>query len=213
MSVRERSLLSVVLAAAAMLTAGCVPATQERSKVDYKQNPNAKQAYRITMTIKDAPGPFASMKALAQYDVINPECLPPPNSNPGGHTSPIPTEDVPIALTKVADGTYAGTVYADRMLDEDYHGRGVCRWKLIQARVHLAATDAPGETVFIPSIGSEKLASEGLEVTYFAKKLYPRNEGLAGMPVIGAEDRSRMNPELEDSDIFTVTFASHRDVR
>lgn len=203
--------LSIAFAAMTALGAGCAPATQEKSKVDYKQNPNATQAYRITMTIKDAPGPFASMKALAQYDVVNPECLPPPNSNPGGHTSPIPTKDVPIALTKVADGTYTGTIYADRMLDEDYHGRGVCRWKLIKARVHLVANGAPGETQFIPGITGEDVIALRKSTLYLAKDAYPRVSGVEDYPAFGREDRAAMGPEVKGADLFTVTFESSKD--
>jgi hypothetical protein len=90
----------------------------------YRTNPRPTQAYRITMTIADAPGPFASMRALAQYDVVNKECLSPPKDNPGGHTAPVPTEDVEIPLPRVSDNEYTGVVYADWMQDEDYTARG-----------------------------------------------------------------------------------------
>src|SRR3546814_1502961 len=76
------------------------------------------------MTITDAPGPFASMRALAQYDVVNKQCLSPPKDNPGGHTAPVPTKDVEIPLTRVSDNEYTGVVYADWMQDEDYTGHG-----------------------------------------------------------------------------------------
>lgn len=53
-----------------------------KERPTYRENPQPKQAYRITMTIENAPGPFASMTALAQYDVVNKECLRPPKDNP-----------------------------------------------------------------------------------------------------------------------------------
>src|SRR3546814_7808352 len=92
------------------------------------------------MTITDAPGPFASMRALAQYDVVNKQCLSPPKDNPGGHTAPVPTKDVEIPLTRVSDNEYTGVVYADWMQDEDYTGHGACRWQLMQFRVRMKAT-------------------------------------------------------------------------
>src|SRR3546814_7734565 len=70
----------------------------------YRTNPRPTQAYRITMTITDAPGPFASMRALAQYDVVNKQCLSPPKDNPGGHPAQVPTKDVEIPLTRVSIG-------------------------------------------------------------------------------------------------------------
>ncbi|MFB5204607.1 DUF502 domain-containing protein, partial [Stenotrophomonas sp. 3diitr2024] len=59
-------------------------------------------------------------------------------------TTPNPTsgylEIVPVELRKVADGEYRGTLYVDRMLDEDYYGRGVCHWEFTGAGAMLKAT-------------------------------------------------------------------------
>lgn len=181
------------------------PALSGHGKSTYRQNPQPKQAYRITMTIADAPGPFASMTALAQYDVANRECLRPPKDTPGGHTSPVPTEDVEISLTRVSDTEYVGTVYADRMLDEDYSGRGVCHWKLIQFRVHMKASGADGETLFIASIPDEKLLASEPQKLFFWKEEYPRS-GVANYPYLGDTDRSKLAPQIADDDLFTVTF-------
>jgi hypothetical protein len=185
--------------------AGCAPAAQERNMTDYRHNPSPRQGWTLTMRIDDAPGPFASMRALEQYDVVNTECLPPPKDNPGGHTSPVPTEDVEIPLTRVSENEYVGTVYADRMLDEDYHGRGVCRWKLVQARVHMKATGAEGETLFIPSISEQQIVSGATEKAYFLRRFYPSAE-MDGYVDTGVSDRSKMNPDLRDEDLFTATF-------
>lgn len=186
------------------------PAPSGHGKSAYRQNPHPKQAYRITMTIADAPGAFASMTALAQYDVTNRECLLPPKDNPGGHTSPVPTEDVEMLLTRVSDTEYVGTVYADRMLDEDYNGRGVCHWKLIQFRVHMKATGTDGETLFIPSIPDEKLQAEKPETIYFNKRSYP-TIGTDEFVNPGLNDRSRFGPSIRDEDLFTVTFTPSKE--
>ncbi len=34
-------------------------------------NPAPKQAYELVLTVKDAPGPFAVVEGVAQYDVSN----------------------------------------------------------------------------------------------------------------------------------------------
>lgn len=175
----------------------------------YKFNPNPKDAYRITMKIADAPGPFASIIGLAQYDVVNPECLPPPKVNPGEHLSPIPTEDVPIELTKISDGEYTGTVYVDRMLDEEYHKRGVCYWKLIQARVHLKATGAAEETVFIPGIAAKEFIEEETEIKYFWSGGYPR-ETMDDYADFGFPSPEKYKEELRDS-LFTVTLIASKE--
>jgi hypothetical protein len=192
------------------MTAGCSPSTQEKNPVDFKQNPNPVQAYRITMRLDNPPGPFGSMVALAQYDVTETECLPPPREN-HGHKWPVPTEDVPIELARVSDTEYTGIVYVDRMLDEDYYGRGVCHWQLIKARVHLKATgSAKGETLFIPGISGTKIIGAQSETNFFARKVYPgaADADLDEFVDIGVTDRSRIGPAVGDDDLFSVTFTS-----
>jgi hypothetical protein len=191
------------------------PTARKQDGPEYRKNPQAKQAYRITMTIENAPGPFAHMLGLAQFDVVNPECLPPPKDNPGGHTSPIPTEGVEIPLERVSDNTWTGVVYADQMLDEDYYGRGVCHWQLIQAQVQLKATGAKDETKFVPSFDNEKLLSGASETVHFNKISYPRfrEEEPSEYESVsfGQTDRSRFGPSIKDEDLFTVTFTSRKE--
>jgi hypothetical protein len=190
------------------------PAARQQEGPVYRQNPHPQQAYRITMTIENAPGPFAHMLGLAQFDVVNPECLPPPDDN-DGHTWPVPTEGVEIPLQKVADNTYSGVVYADQMLDEDYFGHGVCRWKLIQAQVQLKATGAKDETKFIADYPDAKLSTEEPETVYFNKISYPRfgeSEPSEYESVsFGLNDRSRFGPTIRDEDLFTVMFTSRKE--
>lgn len=174
----------------------------------YRTNPQPRQAYRITMTIREAPGPFASMRALAHYDVVNKECLRPPKDNPGGHTAPVPTAPTEFVMDRIADGVYAGVVYADLMLDEDYTGHGVCRWQLTSVVVQMKATGADRETLFVPSISGKALLAEEVETVYFNRISYPRLESSSlDEPIsFGLADRSRFGPAIRDDDLFTVTF-------
>ncbi len=174
------------------------------------RNPAPKDAYRVTMTIKGAPGPFGWMKALAQYDVVNKKCLSPPKDNPGGRSAPVPTDDVEIPLRKISDTEYEAIVYADQMLDQDYTGRGVCHWKLIQFRVHMKATGAHAETLFIPSIPDDKLLASSPENVYFNRTTYPEAEGVEDYPDTGG-GRSDYGPSVQDQDLFTVTFTPVKD--
>lgn len=179
----------------------------------YARNPAPTQAYRITIRIDDAPGPFASVRALAQYDVTNRECLAPPDSNPGGRSSPVPTQDIEIPLTPAGDGRYMATVYADAMQDGDYSGNGPCHWQLMQFRVHMKATGTGRETLFIPAIADEKLLAGLTETVYFNKISYPLLEAseLDEPLSFGQTDRSRFGPSLTDEDLFTVTFTASKD--
>lgn len=173
----------------------------------YRQNPAPKQGYRITMKITDAPGPFAMMRGLAQFDVVNPECLPPPKEN-FGHLWPVPTEGIEIPLEKVAEDTYSGVVYADQMLDEDYFGYGTCHWKLIQAQVQLKATGAQVESKFMPSINADKIVSGQGEQVYMSKRAYPRAE-IPDFPTFGETDRSII--KVGDDELFVITLSSGKE--
>lgn len=186
----------------------CSPPSSEKAMPDFKQNPNPKQAYRLTLTIADAPGPFHSVEGSVQYDVVTPECLPPPNEN-GGMPWPTPTHDIPIAWTRVSDTQYTGVVYTDGMIDENYYGRGLCQWNFIQARADLMATKAIGETRFMPNIKLENLEAEQVQVTYFANVSYQRDEEtILEHPVsFGRNDRSKM-PSLRDDELFKVSLSS-----
>lgn len=173
---------------------------------EYRENPNPTKAYRLTMRIDDAPGPLQVMVSASQFDVVNRECLPPPDSNPGGHLSPIPTNDIPFQLERVSDNEYTGIVYADGMIDEDYYGRGVCRWKLVNVQVQLKATGAANETKFMADLSAEELRAQKEKTLYYWKGLYPQTD-VDNFPDSGAQDPEQFKPELRDN-LFTITLAS-----
>ncbi|HLM53419.1 MAG TPA: hypothetical protein VK325_07510 [Pseudoxanthomonas sp.] len=183
----------------------------KRTMVEHTVNPQPKQAYQITMTLADAPGPFAFMLGLVQYDVVNQECLSPPKDNPGGAPMHL-TRHIEFELIRVSDVEYTGTVYADGLLDEDYYGRGICRWQLTQARVHLKATGAPRETLFNASISAEPLLAEKTEKIYFLKEAYPGYpDSIAENPLhSGQRDQTKIPPQFSEKDLFTITVASKR---
>lgn len=186
------------------------PAAPGTAQPQYRRNPAPTRAYRITMTIRDAPGAFAWMRPIAHYDVVNRECLSPPKDNPGGRSAPTPTEALDVALEPVGPGVYATTVYADYIQDEDYVGQGVCRWELTGFVVQMKATGAARETLFTPNMFGEDLLAGMTETNYFNKISYPRLESseLEQPLSTGQSDRSRFGPSIRDEDLFTVTFAA-----
>lgn len=143
-----------------------------------------------------------------QYDVVNSECLPPPDSNPGGNHSPTPTAEPVVALMKISDTEYVGTFYTDMMVDEDYYGRGVCHWKLIQAGVRLRATGADGETTFFSTLHQKDLLAGNGVTTYFWKGDYPRETeiGIDNFASLGQTDRSKVASNLTENELFTITL-------
>lgn len=174
-------------------------------KPTYEENPAPKQAHRLTLRIADAPGPLKVTVSAVQFDVVNKECLPPPKDNPGGRTSPVPTNDIPFELTHVSDDVYSGVFYSDGMIDADYYGRGVCRWRPIQAQVQLQATGGDGETKFIASLSHEEFGA-GPKTLYYAKQQYPRASA-AGFPAFGVTDPEQYKAEIRDA-LFRITLAA-----
>ena len=135
------------------------------STIEFKQNPNPQRAYRIVMEIENAPGPFASVKGSAQYDVVNEEECGVFSAMAGGYNRE--TTNPPIRWEKLSETTYTTTIHADLMLDEDYFGRGVCRWELTQVRGRLRAAGVKGETRFVPVISAQEIQSAASVRWYF----------------------------------------------
>lgn len=180
-------------------------AVHTKQRPQYRENPNPVQAYRLHMHVDSAPGPLEVTVSATQHDVVTPECLPPPNANPGGHLSPIPTNDIPFRLERVSEAEYAGVFYTDGMIDEDYHGRGICRWELIQVQVQLRATGAEQETRFIASLDREQVEQGEGKQTYFWKARYPRVEDFDAFPDFGESDIDAV-PERSRPEFFSVSM-------
>lgn len=177
------------------------------NSTDYR-NPQPKQAHRVTMTIKDAPGAFRWMRPIAHYDVTDRECLSPPKENPVGRSAPTPTAPIEFVLEQSSEYVYSGLVYADAMLDKDYTGNGACHWELTSIVVQIKANGDERETLFTPGISNDELAPGHSTTVYFNKASYPRlaSSQLDEPLDTGESDRARFAPSIKDSDLFTVTF-------
>ena len=123
-----------------------------------KLNPSPRKAYELVLRLHNPPGSFAVVEGVAQYDVSNEaQCgyIEPATGAPARITS-----QEPVTLRRVTDNEYRGTVYLDRMLDEDYYGNGVCQWKLTGVGAGGSPSGAPEETAFNGNIDLEHLLAE-----------------------------------------------------
>ncbi len=195
----------VLLGIALLSITACGDTVDTKQRRQYRENPSPVQAYRLHMHVDSAPGPLEVTVSATQHDVVTPECLPPPNANPGGHLSPIPTNDIPFRLERVSEAEYTGVFYADGMIDEDYHGRGICRWELIQVQVQLRATGAEQETRFIASLDREQVEQGEGKRTYFWKARYPLVEDFDAFPDFGESDIDAV-PERSRPEFFSVSM-------
>ena len=97
---RSKALTTAFLLLLVSPTACSGAMDSQNSPPTFTENPAPRQTYRLTLRIEGAPGPLEIVSSAAQYDVVNPECLPPPKDNPGGHTSAVPTHDIPLRLQR-----------------------------------------------------------------------------------------------------------------
>ncbi|MCL1525769.1 hypothetical protein [Xanthomonas nasturtii] len=171
----------------------------------YRKNPQPTQAYRITMTIEAAPGPFGSVSGTAFYDMKNrDECAP---FDPALGMSTKPKEDgIPLVFQRIDDNTYVAVVYPDGMLDADYYGKGICHWDFGGVGVSLKATGKRGETNFMPGLDRKDFFASKPVDAFFWSGGYPK-EDVADYPDTGLPSVEAFKEELRD-DLFKVTLHS-----
>ncbi len=147
----------------ALITTAC---TNAMKTPELKQNPNPKQRYEVTMSIQDAPGPFDSVTGYVLYKVQNDLCVP---ISPGIGARMPPYTKEPLQLKRAGD-LYVGEFYADRMLDEDYYGLGLCKWAITVATVQLKARTNIFDATFYGS--PDKIVPEKPLTLYFFSTIY-----------------------------------------
>lgn len=128
-------------------------------------NPYARMRYEITVTVVGAPGDFSSIDGVVDYRVDDHRTVPiaPFNGAPRH-----PNKSVQLDLMPVDEHTYRGFIYIDRLLDEDYFGKGVCHWVLQAASIRLR-----GRTVtFASSIFRDAIVASGIDVRYYPTSAY-----------------------------------------
>lgn len=167
----------------------------------YRRNPNPKRRYDITMTIKNAPGTFEDVSWGAQYDA--PDCVYMMDGTAGVHGN----VDTAIAIDfkKIDAATYIGTIYLDAMLDEDYFGKGECKWQFTGAYARLRATGKGEETLFVSFIDPKDVAATKTITSYYLFRDYPAVPNFERYKTNGSRDVSKYRPELQ-AETFSITM-------
>lgn len=176
------------------------------STIPVHEQPHPHQAYRLTMTIENAPGPFGEVTGNSQYDVANrKECSKrDPVSGTVGRITHLPD----LAWTPTGPNTYETIVYVDRLLDEDYYGLGVCHWELKGAAGILRATGDERETRFMPAMDYDEIFAEKTKVLYFWKGGYPRS-GMDNYQDLGETSIEKYG-EAPRNDLFSITLTAKK---
>jgi hypothetical protein len=93
-------------------------------------NPNPMERYRFVLTLVDPP-PHGELKVTAYinyYIENNRRCIPSDKTKAlGGHTQ-IVARKIPLDVTQISKTKYEATYYMDHFKNEDYYGKGICRW-------------------------------------------------------------------------------------
>lgn len=167
-----------------------------------KLNPAPKQAYELVLTLKDAPGPFAIVEGVAQYDVSNYEDCGRIIWSTG--TAGRITSQEPVELRRTGENEYRGMFYLDRMQDQDYYDRGTCHWTLTGVGAMLRATNGEADTRFLTYVSKERMDAGSPLTLHYPKTAYPRAELAANFPASGKEDPSAYKEELRNA-LFSST--------
>ncbi|SEW00535.1 hypothetical protein SAMN04515660_1707 [Luteibacter sp. 329MFSha] len=164
------------------------------NKPDIKLNPHPKMRYEITMTVEGAPGPFEKIEGHVDYHVSNPNSVP---LTPFSGATVEPQADAPLTFEHVGGNVYKAFFYADRFLDEDYFGQGVCRWSVVGASASLVH----GPVRFSPAIMHKDIFERGSVKRWFANGDY--RDAKVNRIEIGADTR---NAYKKPDETFSITL-------
>ncbi|MDR2220310.1 MAG: hypothetical protein LBE24_07000 [Methylobacillus sp.] len=187
----------------ALLAALTLAACSDPKDIKVKQNPQPKMRYEITLTVDHAPGQIESVTSYTQYSVTDKRCAP-AQAISGAPIYP-PDQNVPFAVTPNADGTWTGAVYLDQLQDEDYYGKGICRWSLQLVGIQFKIGGATFGT-FIPV---KEIIAQQPWITYVPNT--PDSTGYSsGIPATG-NPRPEWFAERTPKQFFTTTLAARED--
>jgi hypothetical protein len=187
----------------AMSTTAC-DAAQPVPQPEPKRNPAPTEIYEITVTIKDAPGPFDSFEGFTQFDVLNDECVPLDYTAALGGVRNNPTARVPVKYERVGDGVYRATVVADALVDEDYYGLGECHWTLVATNFIANA----GRVSFTSRLNGKELPHKARKTSFYSVRFYEgRDTFESDMLASGEPSPERFGPDIQ---LFEMVMVSTR---
>jgi hypothetical protein len=163
-------------------------------------NPNASMRYEILIRIEGAPDTFDSIKAATDYQVTNESCVP---MKPVSGVKVAPTKRIDLDLISIGHGEYRTVVFADRLLDDDYFGKGTCHWSLVASGI----IAKKGGTAFSASISHENIVSQASEVTFYATNAL---RGTANILDTGSTDK---HTYAEAKGTFSITLSAKESMK
>ncbi|WP_305806599.1 hypothetical protein [Stenotrophomonas sp. YIM B06876] len=174
---------------------------------ELKRNPHP-TAYELTVKLKDAPGPFASIKGFMQYETrLADPCLPDLGGMAG--TRMRLKENVPFELQQVDASTWRGVIYTDLFEDHDYFGLGNCHVGLVAARVELRPTGAATESAFVEYLSLDQIQKQAPTHSGFLKRQYPAGT-YGGASVPSFREGTPMRARVDEKDLFGIELIAQK---
>ena len=162
----------LLLLSVLMLLGAC--GSKERAPPPYEANPSPKEAYEVVVTTHDAPEEMYASSASVTYAIENEDCLPPIENFEGVRYEP-DTHTLEIPIKRTGKREYSGVFFNDGMLEQDYYGRGSCRWSMQSVGAVLKTPASKAYTYFTVSKPFEK---KGTVTRYALKDIHPsENDG------------------------------------
>lgn len=136
--------------------------------LDIQDDPVPKQRYEVTLEIHQPPGPFGSTaRGWVTYRIDNSRCLTP---IPGEGTTVFPEKTVEFNVTRVSATVYRGTIFLDRLQDQDYYSLGICHWNVNTLGIELKGNGVKFNT----AMGGNELLAGKPVTTYYVVADYQR---------------------------------------
>lgn len=190
-----------VAAALTLLTLTACSRTMDDS--DIKQNPHPKQAYDITVDVKDAPGGFDAASGSSVFRIANRDCVP---KDPISGVAKLPASFPRTQLQPLSSGRYHATIFLDLLEDDDYFGRGVCHWRFEGFIVSLEAN----RRSFGSDILTDSIRAQRTETRFVAKKLFD-GTGAKDLSVAGVPMSEYVREHADEFFSITVTAKERQD--
>lgn len=91
-------------------------------------NTHPVERYKMILTIPSSPGPL-NVRGRIIYTIENSEnCVPIDKRRSLGGSRPAFSNEIEVQSRKVSEHDYETVFYRDAYRDEDYYGKGICRW-------------------------------------------------------------------------------------
>ncbi|WP_036114779.1 MULTISPECIES: hypothetical protein [Luteibacter] len=144
-------------------------------------NPHPAMHYVVTIVFNGAPGAFDTIKASAQYEVTNRDCVP---EQPISGATILPSKQLWLDLHRVNEGVYETDLYIDQIKDENYFSKGRCRWSLVA----VSAKASHGRMQFVTPLFVPRFFEERGIANYFSFASY--NDANTALLNTGNENRA-----------------------